>query len=95
MIGQRSVDAQSKITLDGTKLEDNTHVHVEPISSGFRSQAHGQEGGTRVQVLIPPKTRRVEGLMHVKSDVAQSPPIGVEQIFWSGGSSSSDAFLVT
>ncbi|PRD34441.1 UNVERIFIED_CONTAM: hypothetical protein NCL1_14601 [Trichonephila clavipes] len=38
MIGQRSVDAQSKITLDGTKLEDNTHVHVEPISSGFSTK---------------------------------------------------------
>ncbi|XP_071042056.1 endothelin-converting enzyme 2 [Parasteatoda tepidariorum] len=37
MIGHQSMDAHSKSTLDGAKVEENTHVHVEKISSGYRN----------------------------------------------------------
>ncbi|GIY50595.1 hypothetical protein CDAR_377151 [Caerostris darwini] len=52
MIGQRSMDAQSKATLDGTKLEENTHVHVEPISSGFRHCVWWNQRSSCERILV-------------------------------------------
>ncbi|XP_055944796.1 endothelin-converting enzyme 1-like isoform X2 [Argiope bruennichi] len=52
MIGQRSVDAQSKTTLDGTKLEENTHVHVEPISNGFRNCLWWNQRSSFERILV-------------------------------------------